>query len=33
MYSKAVIDGFMKVSTASVSDAVDKIAKTRGADI
>lgn len=30
MYSKAIIEGFMKVSTASVSDAVDKIAKTRG---
>lgn len=30
MYSKDIIDGFMKVSTASVSDAVDKIAKTRG---
>jgi 4-hydroxy-4-methyl-2-oxoglutarate aldolase len=30
MYSHAIIEGFMKVSTASVSDAVDKIAKTRG---
>jgi regulator of RNase E activity RraA len=30
MYSKETIDSFMKVSTASVSDAVDKIAKTRG---
>jgi regulator of RNase E activity RraA len=30
MYSKEIIDGFMKVSTASVSDAVDKTAKTRG---
>jgi regulator of RNase E activity RraA len=30
MYSKSVIDGFMKVSTASVSDAVDKIAGKRG---
>jgi len=30
MYSKAIIDGFMKVSTASVSDAVDKTAGRRG---
>jgi regulator of RNase E activity RraA len=30
MYSKEVIEGFMKVSTASVSDAVDKIAGRRG---
>jgi regulator of RNase E activity RraA len=30
MYSKTIINGFRKVSTASVSDAVDKIAKTRG---
>jgi regulator of RNase E activity RraA len=30
MYAQAIIEGFMKVSTASVSDAVDKIAKTRG---
>ena len=30
MYPKAIIDGFMKVSTASVSDAVDKIAGRRG---
>lgn len=30
MYSKEVIEGFMKVSTASVSDAVDKIAGKRG---
>jgi len=30
MYSKEIVDGFMKVSTASVSDAVDKIAGKRG---
>ena len=30
MYSKAIIGGFMKVSTASVSDAVDKVAGRRG---
>lgn len=30
MYSKEIIDGFMRVSTASVSDAVDKIAGRRG---
>jgi regulator of RNase E activity RraA len=30
MYSKDIIDGFMKVSTASVSDAVDKVAGRRG---
>jgi regulator of RNase E activity RraA len=30
MYSKDMIDGFMKVSTASVADAVDKIAGKRG---
>jgi regulator of RNase E activity RraA len=30
MYPNSIIDGFKKVSTASVSDAVDKIAKTRG---
>lgn len=30
MYSKDVIEGFMKVSTASVSDAVDKLAGKRG---
>ena len=30
MYQKSVVDGFMKVSTASVSDAVDKIAGKRG---
>lgn len=30
MYSKDVIEGFMKVSTASVSDAVDKIVGRRG---
>lgn len=30
MYSKTSIEGFMKVSTASVSDAVDKIAGKRG---
>ncbi len=30
MYAKAIIDGFMKVATASVADAVDKIAGSRG---
>lgn len=30
MYSKDIIDGFMKVATASVSDAVDKITGSRG---
>ena len=30
MYSKDMIEGFLKVSTASVSDAVDKIAGKRG---
>jgi 4-hydroxy-4-methyl-2-oxoglutarate aldolase len=30
MYSKEVLEGFMKVSTASASDAVDKIAGKRG---
>lgn len=30
MYSTAIIDGFKKVSTASVSDAVDRIAGRRG---
>jgi regulator of RNase E activity RraA len=30
MYAQAIIDGFMKVSTASISDAVDKIAGRRG---
>ena len=30
MYAQSIIDGFMKVSTASVSDAVDKIAGKRG---
>lgn len=30
MYAQAIIEGFMKVSTASISDAVDKIAGRRG---
>lgn len=30
MYSNSILEGFMKVSTASVSDAVDKIAGKRG---
>lgn len=30
MYSKTIIEGFFKVSTASVSDAVDKISGKRG---
>ncbi len=30
MYSKQIIEGFMKVSTASVSDAVDKVVGRRG---
>ena len=30
MYSKTIIEGFMQVATASVSDAVDKIAGSRG---
>jgi regulator of RNase E activity RraA len=30
MYSKEIIEGFMKVATASVADAVDKIAGSRG---
>ena len=30
MYSKEIIQGFMKVATASVADAVDKVAGRRG---
>lgn len=30
MYSKTIVEGFMKVATASVADAVDKIAGSRG---
>ena len=30
MYAQAIIDGFMNVATASVADAVDKIAGSRG---
>ncbi len=30
MYSQAIIEGFMRVATASVADAVDKIAGSRG---
>ncbi len=30
MYSKTIIEGFMKVATASIADAVDKIAGNRG---